>query len=118
MSGLDSEQQGSSQLVAIKDKKPDDLLSKAFRRPDRYREFLDFPITHLPYGEPNKAVLINYHFSRGLAGIWLGVIVLISIVAGILTGGLYESVDLGFGIGGGVLASLAAVQTLVIWLVK
>lgn len=62
--------------------------------------------------------MISRYFNRGLSGVWLGVIVFVAIAIGIMTGILYESVDAGFGIKRGVLASLAAVQTLVIWLVK
>ena len=118
------EAQRSPYLVRFSQKQPHDFLTKAMHLPDMVGHAVGFVLDnqHLvrndPVFEPStpqKALLLGWERDTKAVAYMIGVVTLLSVLAGVLVGVLVHNASLGIAASSGLAAVLSCVEVLVIW---
>ncbi|GAB7347525.1 hypothetical protein MBLNU459_g4423t1 [Dothideomycetes sp. NU459] len=121
----DAEAMTFPRLVVIESREDNALLTDAFHNPSHFRSIRGFARKHLhstindlalEESRDNKALLVDPVFSKQLAYVWLATSLVASIFTGVMTGWLERSVYQGVLVGTGLLANLATVQGVLVWI--
>ena len=111
-------------LVRFSQKQPHDLLTKAMHLPDMVTHATGFVLDnkHLVRNDaafgpstPQKALLLGWERDTTVVAHMIGVVVLLSVLAGVLVGVLLHDASLGIAASSGLAAFLSCVEVLVIW---
>jgi hypothetical protein len=111
-------------LVRFSQKQPHDLLTKAMHHPgmmDHTHGFL-FDNPHLVRNDPapgpsttQKALLVGWERDTTGVALMIGLVALLSVLAGVVVGVLLHNASLGIAASSGLATILSCVDVLVIW---
>jgi hypothetical protein len=111
-------------LVHIKNTQPNELLTQALRHPEVLAASTDFVSAHQRYirrqdrsvtSTPQRALVVGWETDRAALVYMIGLVTLLSVVAGVLTGFLAHNASLGIAASGGLAAVLSCVEVLLMW---
>ena len=111
-------------LVHIKNIQPNELLTQALRHPEVLASAADFVRAHKQYTQrqdqgitsaPQRALVVGWETDRAALVYMIGLVTLLSVAAGVLTGFLAHDASLGIAVSGGLAAFLSSVEVLLIW---
>jgi hypothetical protein len=118
------EAQRSPYLVRFSQKQPHDFLTKAMHLPDMVAHAVGFvwDNQHLVRNDlafvsstPQKALLLGWEKDTKAVAHMIGIVTLLSVLAGVLVGVLVHNASLGIAASSGLAAVLSCVEVLVIW---
>jgi hypothetical protein len=118
------ETQSSPYLVRFSQKQPHDILSKVMHLPDMMAHTPDFPLCNqhlLRQGPaagplvPQKALLLGWERESKALALMIGLVAILSVLAGVVVGIIIRSASLGIAACSGLAAVLSCVEVLIIW---
>ena len=124
MSPSQLEAQRPPYLVHINNVQPNELLTQALRHPEILAASTDFVSIHQKYTRrqdrsitsvPQRALVVGWETDRAAVVYMISFVMLLSVVAGVLTGFLAHDASLGIAASGGLAAVLSCVEVLLIW---
>ena len=121
---VDLEEQIVDPIVYIKDSECSESLTHAFHHPAQLRSASNFVLDHLEgivgdnrlaWTVPRQALCLRKVFSRKAAFVWFCIALALSAETGLGAGLAKRDLGLGFAVGTGMLAILAAIQYVLCW---
>jgi uncharacterized membrane-anchored protein len=114
-------------IVYIKHSECSEPLTHAFHHPEQLRLASNFVLDHLEgivgdnrlaWTVPRQALCLGKVFSRTAAFVWFCIVLALSAGTGVGSGLAKRDLGLGFAVGTGMLAVLAALQGVLFWQIK
>jgi hypothetical protein len=117
------ETQSSPYLVRFTHKQPHDILNKTMHLPEMMADTPGFVLDnqHLLRKDPvsgplvQQALLLGWERKSTALALMIGVVALLSVLAGVVVGVVVHSASLGIAACSGLAAVLSCVEVLVIW---